>query len=173
MILAGLLSGLVSPPADLLVSPDARLIALRSPAFLQTRPGFSRFVLDAWKQYWAEALASAVPRRRRRRGRCAAIWRGAASSRAAPWCCSRAACTPMDCAGAALVVSAEPARAVCPALPRIDRFTVWRDGAQAVWLRNGVATVVSDRAWRGERPWAPPPPAAQAARVTQPLALEE
>ena len=61
VILAGLLSGLVSPPADLLVSPDARLIALRSPAGLQTRPGFSGFVLDSWQQYWAERLDTPFP----------------------------------------------------------------------------------------------------------------
>ncbi len=171
-IAAGLLSGLVSPPADLLVSPDARLIALRSPAYLQTRPGFSPFVLDSWKQYWAETLLAPFPEN----GAPGAVrcdLEGCRIEQGGAVVLLARSLKPMDCAGAALVVSAEPARAVCPALPRIDRFTVWRDGAQAVWLRDGVATVISDRAWRGERPWAPPSPAAQASRVTQPLALEE
>ncbi len=175
VIAAGLLSGMVSPPADLLVSNDARLIALAAPggAYLQTRPGFSRFVRDAWQQYWATKLATPFPE-------------GGAPG---PVRCDLDGCylhqggalvllarsmRPMDCTGATLVISAEPVRAVCPALPKIDRFTVWRDGAQAVWLRQGVATVVSDRAFRGDRPWVPPSPAlARENRGALPLAKAE
>ena len=172
VLAAGLLSGLVSPPADLLVSPDARLIALRSPAYLQSRPGAPRFVQDSWIQYWAEPLAAPFPE----------------SGEPGPVRCDADGCRiiqsgtavllarslhPMDCTGAALLISAEPARAVCPALPHIDRFTVWRDGAQAVWLRNGQAYVLSDRANRGERPWVPPPTAAPAQSTNQPMALAE
>ncbi len=171
-VVAGLLSGRVSPPADMLVSSDARLIALHEPAAVQTRPGFSRYVLAGWGQYWAEALQSPFPEdgapgavRCDREG--CRIERGGAVVLLAR------SLKPMDCAGAALVVSAEPARAVCPALPRVDRFSVWRDGAQAVWLHGGAATVVSDRSWRGERPWVPPVPTPAGARVTQPLALED
>ena len=172
VILAGLASGLISPPADLLVGPDARLIALRSPAYLQSRPGASRFVLDAWQQYWAEPLSAPFPE----------------SGPPGPVRCDPLGCRveqggatvllaradkPADCTAVALVVSAEPARSVCPALPRIDRFTVWRDGAQAVWLRDGVATVLSDRAYRGDRPWVPPPPAPSQPRTTLPMALTD
>ncbi len=172
VILAGVLSGLVSPPADLLVSSDARLIALRSPAALQVRPGWSRFVKESWEQYWAEPLATAFPE----------------GDQPGPVRCDPDGCRielggaavllarslhPMACAGAILVVSAEPAHAVCPALLHIDRFTVWRDGAQAIWLRNGVATVVSNRDAAGDRPWVPPRPAPTPARSNLPLALEE
>ena len=172
LILAGLCSGLVSPPADLLVASDARLIAWRSPAYLQSRPGASRFVLDAWQQYWAEQLEAPFPE----------------NGPPDPVSCSVAGCRiqqggatvllaradpAADCTGIALVVSAEPARNTCPALPRIDRFTVWRDGAHAVWLRNGAATVLSDRAYRGDRPWVPPALASARTRTTLPLALTD
>ena len=172
VILAGLLSGMASPPADLLVSSDARLIALRSPAALQVRPGWSHFVQDAWEQYWAEPLAAAFPE----------------NGQPGPVGCDADGCRieqggtvvllarslhPMDCTGAALLISAEPARDLCPALPHIDRFTVWREGSQAVWLRHGAVTVLSDRDVRGNRPWTPPPPAPQRARTSLPLALEE
>ena len=173
-ILAGLLSGLVSPAADLLVSNDARLIALDSPtgAYVQTRPGESRFVLDSWQQYWATTLSAPFPE----------------SGAPGPVRCDIDGCRiqqggvvvllarslhPTDCTGAALVVSAEPARVVCPALPRIDRFAVWRDGAQAVWLGQGVATVVSDRAFRGDRPWVPPSPETARVGPALPLATAE
>ena len=172
VILGGLLSGLVSPPADLLVSPDARLIALRSPAYLQSRPGASRFVLDSWGQYWAETLAVPFPES----GlpgpvRCLAT--GCRIEHGGALVLLSRANGPADCTGVALVVSAEPARAACPSLPRIDRFSVWRDGAHAVWLRGGVATVLSDRQWRGDRPWVPPPPATARTGTALPLALTD
>ena len=172
VMVAGLFAAWVSPPADLLVSADARLIALRSPATVQAQRGFSKFERDAWSQYWAEPLTTPFP----------------ASDAAQPIDCGIDGCRiaqggvsvllarsmhPMDCVGAALVVSAEPARDVCPTLPRIDRFTVWRDGAHAVWLRNGAAIVVSDRAARGERPWVPPPPIPAARRTSLPLAQQD
>ncbi|GAC1479957.1 MAG: hypothetical protein NVS2B11_04500 [Acetobacteraceae bacterium] len=51
------------------------------------------------------------------------------------------------------------ARGVCPGgVALLDRFTVWRDGSHAVWLRRGHPVVLSDRAERGQRPWVPPPP---------------
>ncbi len=169
---AGMLAAWVSSPADLLVSADARLIGFRRPAVVQARPGASKFERDAWSQYWAEPLTASLP----------------ASAALQPVVCDGDACRigqggatvllarslhPVDCSGVALLVSAEPARDLCPAIPRIDRFTVWRDGAHAVWLRNGVATIVSDRAARGTRPWVPPPPIPAASRTTLPLAQED
>ena len=172
VIVAGLAAGVVSPPADLLVAPDARLIALRAPALLQSRPGASRFVLDSWQQYWAEGLAGPFPE-----------GVGEGPIRCSPTGCrvEKGGATVLlarsdaagDCSGVALVISAEPARAVCPALPRIDRFVVWRDGAHAVWLRDGAAVVRSDRAVRGERPWVPPPSTPAHTPVTLPLALTD
>jgi competence protein ComEC len=38
-----------------------------------------------------------------------------------------------------------------PAL--VDRFTVWRYGSVAIWLRPTGVEIVSDRAFRGTRPW--------------------
>ena len=172
VVLAGLLSGLASPPADLLVAPDARLIALRAPAYLQSRPGAPRFVLDAWEQYWAEGLAAPFPEN----GPPGAVQctpAGCRVERGGATVLLARSDKPADCTGVALVVSAEPARSACPALPRVDRFTVWRDGAHAVWLQGGVATVVSDRTYRGDRPWVAPSPGAARARTTLPLALTD
>lgn len=57
--------------------------------------------------------------------------------------------SPKDaCAGAALVVSAEPVRGRCAARV-VDRFSVWRDGAHAVWLEPAGPRVLSDRAALG------------------------
>jgi competence protein ComEC len=170
-IVAGLCAGMVSPPADLLVSDDARLIGLNG-VYLQTRPGASSFVLDAWRQYWAAALVTPFPE----------------SGEPGPVRCDADGCRiqqgsteillarslkPMDCTGASLVVSAEPAPAVCPSLPRIDRFTAWREGAHAVWLADGQAQVISDRGFRGDRPWVAPLPTPARKGVKLPLAAAE
>jgi competence protein ComEC len=72
----------------------------------------------------------------------------------------RGALHPDGCREASIIVSAEPARGLCPrpwpAL--VDRFTVWRYGATAIWLDGSHARIVTDRAYRGIRPWVPPPP---------------
>ncbi len=169
-IAAGLLAGLVSPPADLLVSSDARLIAWRSPAFLQTRPGYSKFDLDLWAQYWAETPSGAFPED----GTPGAIRcdiDGCRLERAGAAILLARSQKPMDCTGAGLVVSAEPSRDVCPNLPKIDRFSVWRHGAYAVWLHGGEVEMVSDRAYRGQRPWVPGP--LRGGETTLPLAATE
>ena len=49
-------------------------------------------------------------------------------------------------------------RARCPGSQVVDRFSVWRNGPHAAWFEADGIRVVSDRAFRGARPWVPPPP---------------
>jgi len=79
------------------------------------------------------------------------------SSGAPPAVLLRGASPNEACAGAALVVSAEPVRGRCAARV-VDRFSVWGDGAHDVWLDKTGPRVLSDRALRGARPWVPPVP---------------
>jgi competence protein ComEC len=167
--LAGLLAlalGLASPlavrPPDLLVSADARLIALRTAdgAFVQSKGG-SKFIESEWLQYWALPQFQPMPRAAGNEGN------GAIA-------CTDAACTlrPREdvpaillvrnaqkegACDAALVVSPEPARP-CTGGKLIDRFTVWREGAQAVWLDPAGPRILSDKQARGARPWVLGPP---------------
>ncbi len=170
VLLAGLASPLASPPPDLLVSPDARLVAFHAggQVFAQAASG-ARADRDAWTQLWAAAPqplpdeGDPAPGLHCDPDQCT-LTRGATTIALA-----RPATRPR--CGAALLVSAEPLHGACPDEPHIDRFTVWRDGAQAAWItRNGVQ-VVSDRTWRGARPWVPPPPGQKA--VTLPAAESE
>jgi competence protein ComEC len=68
---------------------------------------------------------------------------------------------PESCAGAAVIIATEPLRGRCRATstaPYVDRFTVWRTGAQAIWLNaDGHATILADHTVRGDRPWVPDP----------------
>jgi competence protein ComEC len=156
-IALGLLSPLFDRPPDLLVSAEARLIGVRTAdgVFVQKNSGASNFTLDAWLQLWAVRAASPVPETGEAAG-------GAIS-------CTDIACTlrPRDVAALLargdagdsacaypVVVSAEPIRLGCSdRVRKIDRFSVWRDGAFAVWLDPAGVRVLSDREDRGARPW--------------------
>ncbi|MBW8269332.1 ComEC/Rec2 family competence protein [Caldovatus aquaticus] len=181
-IVLGLSSGAFERPPDLLVSADARLIALRvagdgGGAFVQRLAGGSAFTRDAMLRAWGVeggAQAQPFPESGEAAGgaiRCtpaACLLRpreGTADAllvRAAPRGPqenARHALLEEACAGgAAVVVAAEPLRMRCRGAAVIDRFRVWRDGPHAVWLERDGARVVSDRAFRGARPWVPPPP---------------
>jgi competence protein ComEC len=165
--LAPLVVGLASPAfdrlPDVLVSADARLIGFRTPAgvFVQTQNGGSKFTRDAWLQYWSAAEAAPVPPEGEIAGgaiTCRAqecLVRPGGNSAAA--LLVRGAAHPAGCRQAAVIISAEPARGLCPKpWPQlVDRFTVWRNGAAAVWLEGGQARILTDREERGTRPWVP------------------
>ena len=165
-ILLGLASPMVFRPPDLLVSDDARLIAVHTPAgiWLQMRPGSSKFVRDEWLQYWAAAAPSLLPAEGVAAAGAIACASGECLLRPYPdrpaALLVRGAAHPQGCASASVIVSSEPARRLCPKpWPRlVDRFTVWYDGAAAVWLRPHGARVLTDRGNRGNRPWVPPLP---------------
>jgi len=185
LMVAGLASPLVDRPPDLLVSADGRLIAVRTPkgAFLQQTQGGSKFTRDAWAQYWAVGSFQPVP--------------NAAPPVADPatdhdvmncepqFCLvrpypdrpgallARGAEHPRFCDQSSVIVSAEPARGLCPKpWPKlVDRFTVWRYGSAAIWLDRDGARVLTDRTERGDRPWVPPVPhGRKAAAPTLPVA---
>ncbi len=147
-VVAGLASPLLVAPPDVLVSADARLIGVRSEAGVvyQQVSGGSRFTRDSWWQYWAVAEGSLLARED---ARCEAAGCGLAVHGLTVRLVRR----PTGCAGD-LLVSAEPIPEGCQqGLPYIDRFSVWRNGAHAAWLGMDGVRVLSDRAYRGDRPW--------------------
>ena len=161
-----ILLGLVSPAfvraPDLLVAADGRLAAVHANGvmYVEERSGASGFTLDSWRRMWAAGAPRALPDKpegglvctdasctlRRQPGGAAAMLLLAAPGMP-------------DCA-ADVLVSLEPIRLDCPPPRpvRIDRFSLWRNGAYAVWLDAGGARVLSDRAERGTRPWVIPLP---------------
>ena len=61
---------------------------------------------------------------------------------------------PLDCSGIDILIADYPLRKACPAVPlRIDRFDVWRSGAHAVRINDGVITKRTAREMSGARPW--------------------
>ncbi len=166
LMLLGLLTPLLVRPPDILVSGDARLIAARTAhgVYLQQVQGGSAFLREAWLHHWGADQATKLPPAgevavgtiRCEKPGCFLRLRPDAPAAYL----ARVAEPIRDCAGIGVIVSAEPARGLCPrpwpAL--VDRFTVWRDGPTAIWLEPDGARVLTDRAHRGARPWVPPPP---------------
>ncbi len=162
----GLLSPIAEQPPDILVSADARSIGVRTPAgvFVQQSQGGSAFVRDAWLQLWMEPVAKPMPPSGEAADGAIVCEKDFCRLRPQPNAGAallvRGPSRPNGCPGIAVVVSAEPARGLCsrPWPKLADRFTVWREGAAAIWLRPEGAIVVTDRMERGDRPWVPPPP---------------
>jgi competence protein ComEC len=145
-------------PPDVLVSPDARLIAVRAPPgiLLLRQNKAETYTLASWAPVWAGA--SVVP-----------LDPAAAPAGAA---CDAAGCVlaagrvflavapPLSCPPVPLVVAPVPLHGACaaPGTIVIDRFSVWRNGAIAAWLSPRGTKIRSDRQAQGSRPWVPPWP---------------
>jgi competence protein ComEC len=166
VIALGLMSPMLVRPPDLMVSADARLIGVRvhDTVYLQSVSGGSRFTLDAWSQYWATGPPRALPIDGEAADGAVACKKDACLLRPNPGAKAamlvRGATHPDGCGEVSVIVSAEPARGLCPRPwpGLVDRFTVWRYGATAIWLDGRRARIVTDRAYRGDRPWVPPQP---------------
>jgi competence protein ComEC len=145
-----------SRPPDVLVSPDAKLIALASPpgVLLLRQPRATSFVLSQWRPVWPDTRFSPFDT-----GACAnAICRPPTRFNNVIIALAPPAAA---CPQAALIVSPVPLRASCRRTDAvvIDRFTVWRDGAIAIWITRGNVTLRTDRQVQGSRPWVQPWPA--------------
>jgi competence protein ComEC len=161
MLVLGVLSPVFERPPDILVSSDARLIGVRTAdgVFVQQMPGADKFTLEAWEVFWA----SGKPGKLEAAGDAVSCVQGACLLRPRPESASallvRGAEHPPWCAEVAVMLSAEPARGLCPRpWPRlVDRFTVWRRGSHAIWLEPDGVRILSDQEERGTRPWIPIP----------------
>lgn len=196
LMLAGLFSGSVSRPPDLLIAADGRLLALSTPAgvLVERASGASRITRESWLRSWGEDEAAPFPaegeaadglvrctasacRLRSRPGAAEAILlrapREASRPRRGPAPPPPPVMAEAGCGKAAVMLSLEPIRGGCRQTPRIDRFSVWRDGSHALWLVPEGAVILSDRASRGDRPWVPPVPLPRARPQGEPLAETE
>jgi competence protein ComEC len=153
----GLLGIFLGRPPDLVISADAREIALRAGdgSYL---PSVSKAFAEAWTRRAAAPLGPAWPQNGslaegalscdamgcvyRARGRLVALIRdGAALAE--------------DCATADLVVSPVAAHRACRGAQIIDRIDTLRQGGHAVWLSPESIRIETVRQWQGDRPWSP------------------
>jgi competence protein ComEC len=160
-IALGLLAPLAAPPPDALVSGDGRAFAARladGNLAVRSERG-NRFAIDTWiRRNGQRAPAPWPPDGSGGNPSCdsqGCVYR--AGGRVLAFARAPAALVE-DCALADVVIATIPARRLCRKAPVvIDRFDLWRHGAHAIWLRDGVR-VLNVRAARGERPWVIAPP---------------
>ncbi|TPG61421.1 ComEC/Rec2 family competence protein [Roseomonas nepalensis] len=192
LMAAGLLSGLATAPPDILLAADGRMLAVATPAGVlsERASGSSRLTRESWLRAWGEDDAAALPRegevpgaactplscllRPRGDGPAAVLLRAppreGGRGRRAP---AGPVLAETGCGEAAVLVSLEPIRGRCRDVPRVDRFSAWRDGSHAIWLGRDGVVVLSDRAFRGDRPWVPPVPVPRAQPQAEPPAETE
>lgn len=178
LIVLGLASGAWQRPPDILVSADARLIGLRAGPDLvvQKLAGASALTRESWLRLYGATDARVLPKSGDLLADGVTCTAGTCVLQARPGAPTavllRGAAPAGACAGAALVVSAEPVRGRCAAQV-VDRFAVWRNGAHAIWLETGGITVLTDRAARGTRPWVPAVPVPRGTPSNDPPATAE
>lgn len=140
---AACLVWVAAPRPDLFVAPDARVIAARvdGRVLADAAHGASTFEAEAPARLWGLPAAPACD--------------GAACDWILPGGIARLLRDPdqVACTGAAVLLAAFPLRGACPGVPRIDRFSVWRDGAAVITLRAGAARIVQTDPAIGARPW--------------------
>lgn len=141
VIALGMGVALRASPPDILVSADAKLIAIRQgeQVFLITQPRADKFTLEQWRHVWG--VEPLVP------VQCptdvCAI--GPVIYASAPVA---------DCKGISLLVS--PVKQPnCTGTIILDAARAAKEGALAAWItpKGGVTRLRSDKAWLGERPW--------------------
>jgi len=60
----------------------------------------------------------------------------------------------LSCGGIDILVASYPLRGACKTVPvRIDRFDLWKNGAHALRIEEGVIVASTARGEAGERPW--------------------
>lgn len=152
----GLMMTLWPPvPPDLLIEATGQNVALRdgSGHLVPARPRRVRFAVEKWLQANGEEV-SAVEAAKRPGWRCEGSRCTARVGGKQVLYVSGAEGQPPDCAGADVVIADFPLRGACYHVPlRIDRFDLWRNGAQAVWLGEVPARIETARGAQGARPW--------------------
>jgi competence protein ComEC len=160
----GLLSIALTRPPDVLISGDAKLVAVRDADGLLevSARRASKLTRETWLRRAGQEDAEAWP--------AAGTTAGGRLTCDAVGCVYKAegqivalardeAALPEDCRVASVVIATVPVRRACPSAALvIDRFSVWRDGGHAVWIGRGAVRAESVRAARGMRPWVPAPP---------------
>ncbi|TPW34283.1 ComEC/Rec2 family competence protein [Oecophyllibacter saccharovorans] len=183
LIAAGLALGLTTPRPVLIVAPDGRFIAVRDTAkqAFGAGPGRNEALRASWGEETGFDTAATLPTDCRQEGSCILPLAGRPTQLVHLRLKARGQTTttpnespePEMCREVLLAVSLVPARRPCPGVPYLTRLSTRRDGAWAVYatgmsgtaagaadekrVKKTVLRLVSDRSWRGNRPWVGPP----------------
>ena len=155
LALGGALALQPQPMPDILVDRMATNVAIRDGAGLlvPANPRRARFSVEKWLAANGEEVSLAQSARRPG-WRCAGQRCEAQVKSRRVVYLSGAEGRPVDCAGIDILIADFPLRGQCRKVPlRLDRFDVWRSGAQAVFIEADGLRVETARGNQGARPW--------------------
>jgi len=156
----GLLSAGFERPPDVLISGDAKLVAVRAAdgSYLPSKAKGEHATSDSWTKRAATAMGPAWPDTGSSADGLLACNAGACrySARGAVVTLLRdpGAFDPAQCR-VDLVVAPVAAWNICPGARIVDRVDTYRDGGYAVWLDAGSVRLESVRDYQGARLWSP------------------
>ncbi len=160
-IVLGVAFAVTARPPDLLVDASGKLVGLRGAdgALALNADNVATFDAAIWLRRNAQWRAAPWPRDGADGLRCdglGCIWHARGRTVALDW---RPEALAEDCATTGLVLSRAPAPwRLCRDRSRvIDRWSVWKNGAYAVWLDPDRLRIESVRGDAGDRPWVPKP----------------
>lgn len=158
-VVAGFAAIWLGPRPDILVERTASTMAarLQEGPLVPVHPRRGRFAVERWLLADGDGIGFAEAGKRSGWSCSDDVCRGQVKGRSVLWL-GRKAKPPDDCRTVDIVVSANPLRRTC-GYPtdkqlHIDRFDVWRNGAQAIYVTgDGKPEVKTARGQSGARAW--------------------
>lgn len=149
-IAAALATPLLAPAPDILLSADGRIVGLRDATgmFVESHSTPARFTLESWQTLWRVRYAAPLAC-----GGSPCVLRPTPGGPDALLLPGGNQSPPPDVCAHEAVISMEPLHLDCPGVTVLDRFSVWREGAIALWLTPQGTRVESDASWQGARAW--------------------
>ncbi|MCK5296961.1 MAG: ComEC/Rec2 family competence protein, partial [Alphaproteobacteria bacterium] len=166
--IAGLITPFLTVQPDILVNQDGTLFAVQdnNGKFILSSTTGNKFAREIWLERAGQQSPDKKTRKEWRE-----LWSGVKENPSINLNCDSLGCIYKsgkhtiafikdgkalieDCQNANIVISPIPVRADCSSANIIiDRFTLWKNGAYAIWLEEEKARVVSGLDATGERLW--------------------
>lgn len=141
---------------DIYVEPQAKNVAIRNDdgELVPAQPRRGRFAVGQWLRADGDGATPAEAARRTGWTCEGAICRAAVRGQRVLYLSEEKLVMTIPCAEADILIAAFPLRGRCRSVPlRIDRFSVWRSGAHALYVDDGAVRVDTARGLQGLRPW--------------------
>jgi competence protein ComEC len=151
-----LLAATFSHRPDIYVDQVAKNVVIRgdSGELVPAQTRRSRFAVSQWLRADGDGAEHAEAARRAGWQCEGAVCRATVKSRRVLYLSEEKLAMTIPCADADILVAAFPLRGRCRSVPlRIDRFSVWRSGAHALYVEDGAIRIETARGLQGLRPW--------------------
>lgn len=141
---------------DIYVERTAKNVAVRTEQdeLVPAHARRGRFAAGIWLRMEGDAMTPAQAAKRAGWTCVDAVCRITVKGRRIVFLTDERAAMTIPCAETDILIAAFPLRGRCRSVAlRIDRFTVWRSGAQALYLDDDGIRLETSRDEQGERPW--------------------